>query len=276
MILPAGWRSGVAASRSGFKFSRRIIVRSKSPTIWKPFGGRVIRRSRRSSSGNIPNTNGGDFRLLVIAPRRLLVIDLIPLPLRARARLRGRNRKRTNKSEAQRSYDLRKTYMINPNGDEFTEDDPLAASMRSSGEQISGGTQGRLRRGGRQSFDCRGRSVGTNQGKSRDSPRAHGVFSARKSGADRNRRAGAWRRDPGWRSGIRPVPPRRKWKPNLHSETWTSASLRFRSSGRFSKKMRSQYEDSADVVKGGVDRLRKVDVDRYVKPLRKKWKSWAN
>jgi len=28
--------------------------------------------------------------------------------------------------------------MINPNGDEFTEDDPLAASMRSSDEQISG------------------------------------------------------------------------------------------------------------------------------------------
>jgi hypothetical protein len=42
------------------------------------------------------------------------------------------------------------------------------------------------------------------------------------------------------------------------------------------KSMRRKYEDSADVVKGGVDRLKKVNVDRYVKPLRKKWKSWAN
>ena len=42
------------------------------------------------------------------------------------------------------------------------------------------------------------------------------------------------------------------------------------------KSMRRKYEDSADVVKDGVDRLKKVDVDRYVKPLRKKWKSWAN
>ena len=42
------------------------------------------------------------------------------------------------------------------------------------------------------------------------------------------------------------------------------------------KSLRNKYEDSADVVKGGVQRLKKVDVDRYVKPLRKKWKAWAN
>ena len=35
-------------------------------------------------------------------------------------------------------------------------------------------------------------------------------------------------------------------------------------------------EDSAEVVKDGVGRLKKVDVDRYVKPLRKKWRAWAN
>jgi len=42
------------------------------------------------------------------------------------------------------------------------------------------------------------------------------------------------------------------------------------------KSLRNKYEDSADAVKGGVQRLKKVDVDRYVKPLRKKWKAWAN
>ena len=50
--------------------------------------------------------------------------------------------KRTNESEAQRSYDLRSVYMINPNGDEFTEDDPLAASSMRSGDES---TAGRLR-----------------------------------------------------------------------------------------------------------------------------------
>ena len=42
------------------------------------------------------------------------------------------------------------------------------------------------------------------------------------------------------------------------------------------KSMRRKYDDSADVVRDQVDRLKQVDVDRYVKPLRKKWKSWAN
>ena len=44
----------------------------------------------------------------------------------------------------------------------------------------------------------------------------------------------------------------------------------------FFKSLRRKYEDSAEVVKDGVDRLKKVDVDRYVKPLRKKWRAWAN
>ena len=42
------------------------------------------------------------------------------------------------------------------------------------------------------------------------------------------------------------------------------------------KSLRRKYEDSAEVVKDGVDKLKKVDVDRYVKPLRKKWRAWAN
>jgi ElaB/YqjD/DUF883 family membrane-anchored ribosome-binding protein len=42
------------------------------------------------------------------------------------------------------------------------------------------------------------------------------------------------------------------------------------------KSVKRRYDDSADAVMGGVDRLRSVDVDRYVKPLRKKWRSWTN
>src|SRR6185503_5798057 len=44
----------------------------------------------------------------------------------------------------------------------------------------------------------------------------------------------------------------------------------------FFKAVRRKYEDSADVVRDGVDRLKKVEVDRSVKPLRKKWRAWAN
>ncbi len=47
----------------------------------------------------------------------------------------------------------------------------------------------------------------------------------------------------------------------------------------FFKQVRRRYEDSAEVVKegvrGGVDRLKDVKVESYVKPLRKKWRSWT-
>ena len=48
----------------------------------------------------------------------------------------------------------------------------------------------------------------------------------------------------------------------------------------FFKSVQRRYEDSAEVVKDGVrdgvDRIRDIDVDRYVKPLRKKWRTWTN
>ena len=43
----------------------------------------------------------------------------------------------------------------------------------------------------------------------------------------------------------------------------------------FFKTVQRRYEDSADVVRDGVDRIRKVDVDDYVKPLRKQWRNWT-
>ncbi len=47
----------------------------------------------------------------------------------------------------------------------------------------------------------------------------------------------------------------------------------------FFRRVKRTYDDSAEVVsdavKEGIDRVRDVDVDRYVKPLRKQWKSWT-
>ena len=58
---------------------------------------------------------------------------------------------------------------------------------------------------------------------------------------------------------------------NIH---WSTVSLPFL--WPFFKTMKRKYEDSADVVKEGVDRIKDLDVDRYVKPIRKRWKAWAS
>jgi ElaB/YqjD/DUF883 family membrane-anchored ribosome-binding protein len=36
------------------------------------------------------------------------------------------------------------------------------------------------------------------------------------------------------------------------------------------------YEGSAEAMKDGFERVREVDVDEYVKPLRKRWKKWMS
>ncbi len=45
------------------------------------------------------------------------------------------------------------------------------------------------------------------------------------------------------------------------------------------KSARKKYESSAEAVneavKDGVKRLKKIDVDRYAKPIRKRWKGWT-
>ena len=44
----------------------------------------------------------------------------------------------------------------------------------------------------------------------------------------------------------------------------------------FFRTVREKYEDSADAVRGGVDRLKKIDIHDYTKPIRKRWKSWKH
>lgn len=41
------------------------------------------------------------------------------------------------------------------------------------------------------------------------------------------------------------------------------------------KSAREKYESSAVAMKDGVKRLKKIDVDRYAKPIRKRWKAWT-
>lgn len=173
------------------------------------------------------------------------------------------------KREAQNGNDLRSIHMINPNGDEFTEDDPLA--MR-SGEE---GAAGRLR-------SAAGR-VSTAAGEAWEQTRL-------RAGTARERTEFFLRENPiptvigalalgvaiglAIRYASSSAEREEESKSPLGGADLSVLSLPFL--WPLFKAMRRKYEDSADVVKGGVDRLKKVDVDRYVKPLRKKWKTWAN
>jgi len=42
----------------------------------------------------------------------------------------------------------------------------------------------------------------------------------------------------------------------------------------FIKSVREKYEDSAETVRHGMNRLKKIDIDDYAKPIRKRWKAW--
>ena len=182
--------------------------------------------------------------------------------------------KRTNESEAQRSYDLRIVYMINPNGDEFMEDDPMAAS-RANEERISENAPGRFR----QAAD----KVSTVAGDAWEQTKE-------RAGTARERTEFFLRENPvptvlgalaigvaiglAIRYSSSSAEKEVEAKSPLGNIDLSILSLPFL--WPFLKSMRRKYEDSADVVKDGVHRLKKVDVDRYVKPLRKKWKAWAN
>jgi hypothetical protein len=64
-----------------------------------------------------------------------------------------------------------------------------------------------------------------------------------------------------------------KIKTPLGNVHWGFLSLPFL--WPFFKSMKEKYEDSAEAVKHGVDHVRNVDVRRYTKPIRKRWKSWT-
>lgn len=58
----------------------------------------------------------------------------------------------------------------------------------------------------------------------------------------------------------------------LGNFNWSYLSLPFL--WPFLKTVKEKYEDSAETVKEGVDRLKEIDVRRYTKPIQKRWKAW--
>jgi hypothetical protein len=60
----------------------------------------------------------------------------------------------------------------------------------------------------------------------------------------------------------------------LGNINWSFLSLPFL--WPFFRSVKERYETSAESVKDGVSKLKKVDIRPYTKPIRKRWKAWRD
>ena len=206
--------------------------------------------------------------------------------------------------ETQTAAHLRMHSMINPNGEEFTQNDPLAGSAGSTGAASSAGSaipMGSTASGQQQQQQSTS-GAATTPSRFQD---ATGKVSTAASGAWRQTResAGTARQRTDFLLRENPVP---TVIGALALGLAIGLAIRYSSESAdrhvvetktplgnvdlsmltmpflwpFFKTVRRRAEDSAEVVRdgvrGGVERLRDVDVNQYVKPLRKKWRSWTN
>jgi ElaB/YqjD/DUF883 family membrane-anchored ribosome-binding protein len=164
--------------------------------------------------------------------------------------------------------------MINPNGDEFIEDDPLAAPRQRPGENVTG-AQRRLQQAAQKVSDAAGDTW--EQTKERAS-------------AARERTEVFLRENPvptilgalaiGLAIGLairyasNSKEEEIETKSPLGNLNWGFLSLPFL--WPLFKSAREKYGESTDALKDGVGRLRKIDIDRYAKPIRKRWKAWTH
>jgi hypothetical protein len=164
--------------------------------------------------------------------------------------------------------------MINPNGDEFTEDDPMAAS-RASEARGSDDIPTRLRQASDKVSTFAGDAW--EQTKERASvARERTEFFLRENPVPTVVGALALGVAIGLAIRFSSSSSEKEVESKLPLANVDLSILSLPFLWPLFKSLRRKYEDSSEVVKDQVDRLKKVDVDRYVKPLRKKWKSWAN
>ena len=55
---------------------------------------------------------------------------------------------------------------------------------------------------------------------------------------------------------------------------WSFLSLPFL--WPFFRSVKEKYDESTESLKEGVDRVRNIDVQRYTKPIRKRWRAWTS
>src|SRR6266480_679314 len=165
--------------------------------------------------------------------------------------------------------------MINPNENDLTRDEPLPTQLQPREEEI-GST-------GREQFRQATNKFSTAMSQTWDQTKE-------KAGRARERTEYLVRENPvpailsalgiGIAIGlaIRYVSPTERkaeieLKSPLGNVNWSVLSLPFL--WPLFKSAREKYESSAETLKDGVKRLKKIDVNSYAKPIRKRWKAWT-
>jgi ElaB/YqjD/DUF883 family membrane-anchored ribosome-binding protein len=165
--------------------------------------------------------------------------------------------------------------MINPNENDLTRDEPLPTQFQSGEEEIGSG--------GREQFRRASNKISTAMSHTWDETKE-------KAGRARERTEYLVRENPvpailsalglGIAIGLAI-----RYASTTHEKAeievksplghfnWSLLSLPFL--WPLFKSAREKYGSSAEAMKDGVDRLKKIDVDRYAKPIRKRWKSWT-
>src|SRR5438094_5659030 len=165
--------------------------------------------------------------------------------------------------------------MINPNENDLTRDEPLPTSLQSG--------EGELGSGGREQFRRASRKISTAMSHTWDETKE-------KAGRARERTEYFVRENPvptilgalgigiaiGLAIRFASTSERKaeiELKSPLGNFDWGVLSLPFL--WPLFKSAKEKYQSSAEPVKDGVKQLKKIDVDRYAKQIRKRWKSWT-
>jgi hypothetical protein len=166
--------------------------------------------------------------------------------------------------------DLRINCTMIPNENDFVEDDPLAAPMPRKGQRSR----------------ARGRQTGRRVGSAADTWEQ----AKEKAGLARERTEFFLRENPvplilgalaaglaiglAIRYSASSEQKETETKSPLGHVDWSILSLPFL--WPILKSLKEKYDDSAAAVRESVGQVRKIDIDRYTKPVRKRWKSWTH
>ncbi len=165
--------------------------------------------------------------------------------------------------------------MINPNNDDITRDEPLPTPLQSS--------EGEFGSGGREQFRRTQKKFSTAMTHTWEGTKE-------KAGRARDRTEYFVRENPmptilgalglGIAVGLAiryATEPKTEVevKSPLGNVNWSWSFLSLPFLWPFFKSAREKYETSAEAVKDGVKRLKKIDIDEYAKPIRKRWKAWT-
>ncbi len=164
--------------------------------------------------------------------------------------------------------------MKNSNGDNFTENDPM--SETEFGSEVGGRSkQERLQEGARKISNAASETWDQTRQKA-VVVRERTEFFLRENPVPTVLGALALGLAIGLaiRYSSRPEEPTLSVKRALREIDWSTISPAFLPG--LIKSAKRGYADSAEAVKGGFERVKDVDVDEYVKPLRKQWKRWMS